>query len=95
VKAVYIWTAKGVMPDGTKIRVSGTVTNEEDGTRFPPHEAFEKARKLVEDQFPGIKVEGDKEVNGMPIKQFPTLQKSKKETARLQRKFGTKKASNS
>ena len=83
------------MPDGTKIRAKGTLVNEEDGTKFPPHEAFEKARKMVEDQFPGIKFDGDKELSGMPVKGYPVLQKNKTETAKLLKKLGTEKVTSS
>jgi len=94
-KAVYSFSAKGVTPDGIKVRCEGEVIHEEGTLPFPPHEVFEKARECVEKQFPGIKFDCDKSISGLPVKGYPTVRKNKTATKTLQKKLGTEKVTNS
>lgn len=77
----YSFTARGVMPDGLKITASGHVMDEDPEGHFPPHSAFEKARALVEEQFPGIRLKGDKD-GPLPVKSYPDLRALKKKGPR-------------
>lgn len=87
-KAVYRFSASGKTPGGVKVRCAGEVIGEDTppDDNFPPHSIFEAARECVEKQFPGIVLDGDKVVSGMPIKSYPTVSKSKTATKKLQAK---------
>ena len=71
----YSFSASGTLPSGNRVRAQGYVQAEPNY----PHRAFEKAREVVEKQFPGIVLKGDKD----GVKTYPTLRQLKKAPAFL------------